>query len=101
MGADVPLDGGIARRAPQDPIEVEVVPADQLFMQVIAPAEIERIDIIRSGEVVGVVDCENQLSCTTAVSVDELQDGEYLYVRAVQADEHFAVSSPFFFSGGS
>ncbi|MCG8458435.1 MAG: DUF3604 domain-containing protein, partial [Holophagales bacterium] len=94
MGAEVPLDDGAA--APGPGREVPAIPADHLFVQVFGTAELDRIDLVRSGELAGTIPCEG-LEASALVRVADLRAGEYLYVRAVQHDDHFAVASPFFF----
>lgn len=96
MGAEVPLEGGVAA-ARGSSRSVDVFPADRLFVQVFAPGALERVDVIRSGELIGAPACEARLECTFLVPVTDLEPGDWLYVRAVQVDGHFAVSSPFFF----
>ncbi len=96
MGSEVPL----GREAPGP---VAGIPADTLVVQAIAPGEIERIDIVRSGEVQGILCGEPQdppaetLSCSFSLSFTDLAPSEYLYVRVVQADGGAAWSSPFYF----
>ncbi|MEM6797098.1 MAG: DUF3604 domain-containing protein [Acidobacteriota bacterium] len=97
MGAEVPLaPGGGARRDAGDPVAVPAVPADQLLVQVLAPGELDRVDLISSGEAPRSVVCDGQRQCTFALTYEAVEGG-FLYVRAVQRDGHFAVSSPFFF----
>ncbi|MEO1366754.1 MAG: CehA/McbA family metallohydrolase, partial [Acidobacteriota bacterium] len=95
MGSEVPVRGGTSVRT--DGVEVGALPPDQLFAQALAPGALDRIDVIRGADVVGSLDCRGRLECRAAVAVDDLGAGEFLYVRAVQRDGHFAVSSPFFF----
>ncbi|MEL7060579.1 MAG: DUF3604 domain-containing protein [Acidobacteriota bacterium] len=104
MGADVPVAGGRAAREQHalPPDGVEALPADALFVQVLAPAEIERIDVVRGavgdpGGVAASVDCEGRRRCGGLLTIDDVEAGGWLYVRAVQRDRHAAWSSPFFF----
>ncbi len=73
------------------------VPADTLIVQVIAPGELDVLEVVRSGEIVYGVDCGGERRCGLGLRVDDLQPGEYVYVRAVQRDGAAAWSSPFFF----
>ncbi|MEM1181615.1 MAG: DUF3604 domain-containing protein [Acidobacteriota bacterium] len=95
MGTEVPVEGGAPVRT--DAVDVSALPPDQLFIQALAPSALERLDVIRGADVVGSLDCRGLLECSTATPVGDLRAGEFLYVRAVQRDGHFAVSSPFFF----
>ncbi len=96
MGSEVPLGR-------EGPGPVAGIPADTLVVQAIAPGEIERIDVVRSGEVQGILCGEPRdspgeaLSCSFSLSFTDLVPGEYLYVRVVQADGGAAWSSPFYF----
>jgi hypothetical protein len=67
-----------------------------LFVQVFGTGPIERVDLIRSGQVVDSMPAEGLLEITLERSMSALQSGEYLYVRAVQADSSTAWSSPIF-----
>ncbi len=70
---------------------------DTLLARVIAPGELERIDVVRSGKVVESLDCARRRECAFGAEISDLAAGEYLYVRAVQADGGAAWSSPFYF----
>jgi len=70
---------------------------DELFVRVVAPVPLERVDLIRSGEVVDSVDTEGLDDVTLQRVVEALTPGEYLYVRAVQMDGGAAWSSPIYF----
>ena len=94
MGAEIALDGG--------KVEGETVPGiaeDTLVVRAIAPGELERIDVVRSGRLVHSFDCQEQRECTFAAAFAELAVGEYVYVRVVQKDGGLAWSSPFYFIG--
>lgn len=91
MGSTIPLSGD------QTP-PIEGLPADTLLAQVIAPRELQHLDVIRSGQLMGSLDCDGERTCSLAAPMDDLEPGEYLYVRAVQRDGGAAWSSPFFFS---
>jgi hypothetical protein len=83
MGMDVPVAAGGSL-------------SEELFVQVIAVAPLERIDLIRSGEIVESFEAEGRLEVGIERPVEELRAGEYLYVRAIQEDGGAAWSSPFF-----
>jgi hypothetical protein len=70
---------------------------DELFVRVVAPLPLERVDLIRSGIVIDSVDTEGRLDVTLQRLVEELAAGEYIYVRAVQMDGGAAWSSPIYF----
>ncbi len=67
-----------------------------LYIHVIADAPLERIDLIRSGKLVDSLPIDELLEVTLNREIDDLVSGEYLYVRAVQADTGAAWSSPIF-----
>jgi len=83
MGMDVPVAAGGRLR-------------EELFVHVIAVAPLERIELIRSGEIVESFDAEGRLELALERPVEGLRAGEYLYVRVVQQDGGAAWSSPFF-----
>jgi hypothetical protein len=71
--------------------------SDDLYVRVIAPVPLERVDLIRSGAVVDSVGTEGRVDVTLQRPVQSLQPGEYIYVRAVQMDGGAAWSSPIYF----
>jgi hypothetical protein len=71
--------------------------SDELFVHVVAQTPLERIDVIRSGDVVVVIPAEGLLEIAVQQGLEALRAGEYLYIRAVQADGGTAWSSPIFF----
>lgn len=71
---------------------------DSLYVSVVAERPLERVELIRSGEVVDGVLTEGRLEVTLQREVADLAPGEYVYVRAVQEDEGAAWSSPIFIS---
>ena len=79
-----------------------VVPAaalaaeEELVVDVIATGPIERVDVVRSGVVVGSAGGEDRTDLLLGYPVRALRAGEYLYVRVVQRDGGAAWSSPFF-----
>jgi hypothetical protein len=76
----------------------DLEPEDHIVrVRVVAPEALERVDLVRSGEVVESVSCELSYACRLERPVEGVVPGEYLYVRAVQRDGGAAWSSPFFF----
>ncbi len=67
-----------------------------LYVRAIACAPIERIDIIRSGGEIQSIGGEQAWDFTTAVELEGLEAGDFVYVRAIQTDGGCAWSSPFF-----
>jgi hypothetical protein len=67
-----------------------------LFVQVFTSSPLERIDLIRSGQVVDSLAVDGVLEVTLQRPIENLTSGEYLYVRAVQEDSGAAWSSPIF-----
>jgi hypothetical protein len=61
-----------------------------------APDVLERIDLVRSGEVVRTFAGTGSRALRVREPLADLESGEYVYVRAVQADGGAAWSSPFF-----
>jgi hypothetical protein len=70
--------------------------ADELRVRVVAPGPLERVDLIRGGQVSEQILCEGQREVRFVRTIPELTPGDYLYVRAVQIDGGTAWSSPFF-----
>lgn len=69
---------------------------DRLRVFVTAPGPLERLDVIRSGQVVQTIACEGQRTFSWQDQLPGLKPGEYVYVRAVQSDGGAAWSSPIF-----
>jgi hypothetical protein len=95
-----PATGEGAPSHPEDtphPGTIAGIPADTLIAQVLAPGELDVLEVVRSGEIVYGVDCQGERRCGLALEIGELRPGEYVYVRAVQRDGAAAWSSPFFF----
>ena len=90
MGAEVPVAGRGSGLLPG-------VGPDTLVARAIAPDKLERVDVVRSGEVVESFGCGGERECTFGLEIPGLAADEYLYVRAVQADGGAAWSSPFYF----
>jgi hypothetical protein len=71
-------------------------PEATLVVDAIAVAELERVDLVRSGVVVASADVTGRTDALLSYPVRGLRAGEYLYVRVVQRDGGAAWSSPFF-----
>ena len=69
---------------------------EELRLMVVSPDGIDRIEIIRSGQVVERVAGELRREIQLQGEIHDLRPGEYLYVRVVQDDGGMAWSSPFF-----
>jgi len=69
----------------------------RLRVAIVAPAALDRIDVVKSGQIVHTASCEGQRHCSLDLPVADVQAGEYIYVRGVQQDGGAAWSSPFFF----
>ncbi|MGH0028374.1 MAG: CehA/McbA family metallohydrolase [Myxococcota bacterium] len=67
---------------------------DVMFVQVVAAAPLDRVELVRSGALVDGVLVEGRLEVSLHREVKELRPGEYLYVRAIQQDGGIAWSSP-------
>ncbi len=91
MGAEIPV-------GPKG-LEAGAIPGlapNQLVAQVWAPEALARIDVIRSGMLLGSIDCGGLLSCEASLALLDLTAGEFVYLRAIQQDGGAAWSSPWF-----
>ena len=70
--------------------------ARRLEVVVVAPEVLERIDVIRSEREIESIGCD-AARCSASLSLDDLEAGEYLYLRVLQTDGGAAWSSPYFF----
>ena len=71
-------------------------PATQtLQIEVAGTAPIERIDLIRSGQIAQ-IDAEGQEDLQISRKIPRLGPGEYHYVRVIQSNGRTAWSSPIF-----
>ncbi len=68
----------------------------RLVAFVVGTAPVAALELVRSGRVVETAIGGGQRSLSLRSTLRDLAPGEYVYVRAVQEDRHFAVSSPFF-----
>jgi len=91
---DVRLDGKpMGSILPPSP---DGAPATQtLQIEVAGTAPIERIDLIRSGQIAR-IDAEGQEDLRLSRKIPRLGRGEYHYVRVIQSDGRTAWSSPIF-----
>jgi hypothetical protein len=69
-------------------------PTQELRFVIAAPAPVERVDIVRSGEIVSVVPGSGRRELSETLTLPALRSGEYVYVRVVQEDGGAAWSSP-------
>ena len=74
---------------------------EELSLEVLTPAPIERIDIIRgrrgeTGRVSETLAGQGRRELRTSLELAGLASGEYLYLRIVQEDGGLAWSSPFY-----
>ena len=70
--------------------------APELRFEVAGTATVERLDLVRSGEVVSSVEPEASAEVSGSFPLDGLKPGEYVYLRVVQEDGGLAWSSPYF-----
>jgi hypothetical protein len=70
--------------------------SEELFVRAVGTGPIERVELVRSGEVVDGVDTQGLLDVALQRPVKDLRPGEYLYVRVVQENGGAAWSSPIF-----
>ncbi len=68
----------------------------ELAALAVAPGELERLEVVRSGVPLEPIDCAGLRVCRAELLLPGLGPGEYVYVRAVQRDGGAAWSSPFF-----
>ena len=71
-------------------------PPRRLEMTVVASDVLDRIDLVRSGSIVQTFPGTGSRELRVTETIADLESGEYLYVRVVQADGGAAWSSPFF-----
>ena len=68
----------------------------ELRVRVAAPGELHQVELVRSGAVARVFPGEGRRDLDVRERLDDLEPGEYLYVRVVQIGGGAAWSSPFF-----
>jgi hypothetical protein len=71
-------------------------PPRVLEVTAVAPGVLDRVDLVRSGRIVQTVAGTGTRELRLTETIAGLEGGEYLYVRALQADGGAAWSSPFF-----
>lgn len=91
MGAEIPIVGDELA-----PGAIAGIAPGVLVVQAWGVTALERLDVIRSGEVLGAIDCDGGLDCSASLVLNGLAAGEYVYVRAIQRDGGAAWSSPWF-----
>jgi hypothetical protein len=72
--------------------------AATVYVDVATSAAIDRVDLVRSGEVVASSPGEGSTALEFLHPLQGLTGGEYVYVRVVQEDGGAAWSSPVFFA---
>jgi hypothetical protein len=77
-------------------VDADARTSGELFVRVVAESALERLDLIRSGEIVDMIALEDRLEVTLQTTMEDLAPGEYLYVRVLQHDGGAAWSSPIF-----
>jgi Protein of unknown function (DUF3604) len=73
----------------------------ELRFVVAAPAPVDRVDVVRSGEIVNVVRGGGRRELGETLVLPPLRRGEYVYVRVVQEDGGAAWSSPIYVTSES
>ncbi len=68
----------------------------ELAVRVVGTANLERLDVIRSGQVVDQIPIAGRRELTAIRSLTALRPGEYVYIRVLQTDGGLAWSSPVF-----
>lgn len=68
----------------------------ELFVWVLGTAPIERIDVVRSGQIVSSLTADQSELVSGTLSLEQLGAGEFVYVRVVQVDDGVAWSTPFY-----
>ena len=81
-------------------VDADARTSGELFVRVVAESALDRLDLIRSGEIVDVIALDDRLEVTLQTTMEDLAPGEYLYVRVLQRDGGAAWSSPIFVVAG-
>jgi hypothetical protein len=68
----------------------------ELFVMISAVTPLERIDLIRSGQPIDSMLIDGEFEVTLHRTIENLNSGEYVYVRAIQRDGGAAWSSPIY-----
>jgi hypothetical protein len=72
----------------------EVAEGAEAYIYALACEPIERVDLIRSGAIVGSLAGDGSDELAVTLQLEDLRPGEFVYVRVVQEDEGLAWSSP-------
>jgi hypothetical protein len=83
MGSSIEVEPGASRD-------------ESLFVAVLAPDPLERVELIRSGSVVDAISLKGEREVELESRVEGLREGEYVYVRVLQRNGGAAWSSPIF-----
>jgi len=67
-----------------------------LLIAVLGTSPLASLDLVRSGALATRIELAGELDVFTRIEIDDLVAGEYIYLRAIQADGAMAWSSPFF-----
>jgi hypothetical protein len=67
-----------------------------LIVRVVGTAPLDRVELIRSGQIVDGLEADGALDTVLQRKIEGLRAGEYIYVRVVQQDGGTAWSSPIF-----
>ena len=70
--------------------------ANNFFVQVIATAPLEAVDIVRRGAPVARIAGESRIELAQTATLSDLHAGDWVYVRVLQQDGGMAWSSPVF-----
>lgn len=68
-----------------------------LQIRVIGTSRLARVELIKNGTILTAIPGKERDSLVVERSLDKFSDGDYLYLRIIQADGGAAWSSPFFF----
>ncbi len=102
-GPRIVLDTRLEGRAMGEEVELSElelesprVVSGSLEVFAVAPGALDRVDVIRSGQIELSVSCDARRECGFSERLEDLEPGEYVYVRAVQIDGGAAWSSPYY-----
>jgi hypothetical protein len=95
MGSSIALEEKENTEDPRDTPSSKRPESQQLHIYTVADSPLERIDIVRSGQVT-TIPLQGELEWTEDRTIPTLQPGEYCYVRVIQLDGGVAWSSPIF-----
>jgi hypothetical protein len=75
---------------------LEPAPTRSLVLFAVGDAPLAAVDVVRSGRIVQQLEAGGQPLIQATLELEQLQEGEYLYVRVRQQNGGLAISSPFF-----